>query len=168
MKVDSIKEKIESFWDDLAEGWRHLRQIATGALTRFKTEESTNLPQKSAIDDRSLLPGRSWAMIGGDVFEDARRLVVRLELPGMEKEQIEIEVHQRNLLVAGEKRFESETSDGRWRVMQCAYGSFVRKVPLPCAILSDQARASYKNGVLRIELPKAQPGQPKRQSIRIA
>lgn len=165
MKVEAIKEKLESFWDDLAEGWRHLSQAASGALTRFQTGQSTNLPQQASVDDQSYAPERSWAMIGGDLFEDEHKLVVRLELPGMAKDQLHVEVADSSLLVTGEKRFQSESSEGRWRVMQCAYGSFVRKVPLPCPVLPDKAQASYKRGILRVELPKTSPGLPEKIKI---
>lgn len=167
MKVDSIKEKLESFWDDLAEGWRHLSQVASGALTSFKTSASTNLPKKSSLDHLPFTGGRSWAMIGADLFEDDDKLVIRLELPGMDKAQIGVEVLEDALLVSGEKRFQSESTEGRWRVMQCAYGSFERQVPLPCAVMADKSKARYKNGILRVELPKVNPGQPKKLSIKV-
>jgi HSP20 family protein len=168
MKVDAIKEKLESFWDELAEGWRHLSQVASGALTRFKSGDSTNLPEHNTLDDHAQSSGRSWTLIGGDLFEDEHKLVVRLELPGMDKEQISAEVREGTLLVSGEKRFQRESSEGRWRVMQCAYGSFTRSVPLPCAVLAEQSQASYTNGILRVELPKAKPGKPNRLDIRVS
>ena len=161
MKLDSLKESVGSLLDNLAEGWRHLTQSAAGALTRFRAGEKTNLPEQESVDDVFYLPPRGWAMLGGDVFEDDRRLVVRLEVPGMEKQDMEIEVRDDALVVSGEKRFERDSTEGRWRVMQCAYGSFHRVVPLPVRVLADQARASYKNGILRVELPKATPGRPK-------
>jgi HSP20 family protein len=107
-------------------------------------------------------------MIGGDVFDDDRRIVVRLEVPGMSKQDFDIEVLDEVLLVRGEKRFERESSEGRWRVLQCAYGSFSRRVPLPVKVLPDKASASYRDGVLRIELPKAEPGRPKRVNVRVS
>ena len=70
------------------------------------------------------------------------------------------------VVISGVKRFERESSQGRWRLMQCAYGSFRRTVPLPAAVKSDSAKATYKNGVLRVELAKANPGSPK--GIKIA
>ena len=107
-------------------------------------------------------------MLNGDLFEDESRLVVRLEVPGMSKEDICIEVSDEAVVISGEKRFESENSQGRWRVMQCAYGSFRRVVPLPTAVKTDEVRASYKNGVLRVDLPKAKPGQPKGTTIKVS
>jgi HSP20 family protein len=52
--------------------------------------------------------------------------------------------------------------------MQCAYGSFVRVVPLTAEVLADNAHATYRNGVLRVELPKAEPGKPKSVTIKVA
>lgn len=167
MKLESLKEGVGSLWDNLSEGWRHLTRSAAGALTRFKAGEKTDLPAKAEVDDTSWLPSRGWAMLGGDVFEDDKRLVVRLEVPGMDKEDIAIEVRDDALVVFGEKRFERESTEGRWRVMQCAYGSFRRVVPLPMPVLADQARATYKNGVLRVELPKTEPGRPKAITIKV-
>ena len=165
MKLESLRESVGSLLDNLADGWRHLTQSAAGALTRFRAGEKTELPESESVDDVSYLPPRGWAMLGGDVFEDETRLVVRLEVPGMEKQDMEIEVRDDALVVSGEKRFERESTEGRWRVMQCAYGSFQRVVPLPVRVLADQARASYTNGVLRVELPKATPGKPRPVTI---
>lgn len=167
MKFEDLKENVGSLWDNFAEGWRHLAASARGALTSFKPGEKTNLPASGEIDDVLYLPGRGWAMLGGDVFEDTDRIVVRLETPGMAKDDIAIDVHQDALVISGEKRFERESSQGRWRVVQCAYGNFRRVVPLPVEVKVEEARASYNNGVLRVELPKARPAQPKGVRIKV-
>lgn len=167
MKLESLKDSVGSLLDNLAEGWRHLTESAAGALTRFRAGDRTDLPPRAEVDDATYLPTRGWAMLGGDVFEDDKRLVVRLEVPGMDKQDINLEVLDNALVVSGEKVFERETSEGRYRVMQCAYGSFRRTVPLPVAVRGDQARATYKNGVLRVELPKAEPSQPRAFAIRV-
>lgn len=159
MKLDSLKENFESLWDNLSEGWRHLRSSASGALTSFKPGEKTDLPAPAEVDDELYQTGRGWAMLGGNVFEDEDRIVVRLEVPGMSKEDIDIEARDDALVISGEKRFERESSQGRWRVMQCAYGSFRRVVPLPAQVKIDAARATYNSGVLRVELPKSKPGK---------
>ena len=167
MKMEDLKENIESVLENVTEGGRHLWQSATGAFTRFKSGEKTDMPATNKVDDASYVPSRGWAMLGGDVFEDERRLVVRVEIPGMTKEDINIDVLNDALIVSGEKRFERESQDGRWRMMQCAYGSFRRVVPLPVAVKAEGAVASYKNGVLRVEIPKAEPGKPKVVSIKV-
>jgi len=167
MKLETLKENLGGFWDNLAEGWRHLRQSAGEALTRFHPGEKTNMPVRAEVDDDAYLPSMGWSMLGGDMFEYDKRLVVRLEVPGMEKEDLDIQIHDGTLLVSGEKRFERESSEGRWRVMQRAYGSFRRAVPLRVPVKADQARASYRNGVLRVELPKREPGAAKVVSINV-
>lgn len=167
MKLESLKENFGSLWDNLAEGWRHLRSSAAGALTVFKPGEKTNLPNSADVDDDFFLPSQGWAMLNGEVFEDENRLVVRLEVPGMSKEDIDIEVRDDALIMSGEKRFENESSQGRWRVMQCAYGSFRRVVPLPTPVKVDETHAFYKNGVLRVDLPKATPGKPRQVTIKV-
>jgi HSP20 family protein len=167
MKLESIKEGVGSFLDSVAEGWHHLRESAANALTRFKPSEGSLLPDKAAVDDPFYFPMISWSMLGGEVFEDETRVVVRLEVPGLDKTDLDIEVHEGMLIVKGEKRFERENTDGRWRVMQCAYGTFRRVVPLSSLVLAEQADATYKNGVLRIELPKAKPQKPSRHTIKV-
>lgn len=167
MKLEHMKESVQSFWDNVAEGWRHLWHSASGALTRFKPGDSTDLPAAAEVDDISWLPSRGWSMLGGDVFEDDKRLVVRLEVPGLEKEDIDIQVTDDALIVSGEKRFQKEDTQGRWRVVQCAYGSFRRVVPLPLPVKAEAARASYRNGVLKVELPKQVEGQPRAISVKI-
>ncbi|MFN7087521.1 MAG: Hsp20/alpha crystallin family protein [Burkholderiales bacterium] len=168
MKLDNLKESFGTLWGSVADGWRHLWQSAAGALTRFKPGEKTDLPAPAEVDDASYLPGRSWAMLGGDVFEDDKRLVVRLEIPGVQKENINIELLDDSLVVSGEKRFEREETQGRWRVMQCAYGSFRRVVPLPARVKAESARARYRNGVLRVEMLKATPSRPRAVTIKVS
>ncbi len=167
MNMDDIRQGLNSFWGSVSEGWQHLRQSASSALTGFKPREQTNLPAKSDVDDMFYIPSGSWSMLGGNLFEDDRRVIVQLEIPGLDKDDLEIELQGNILMVSGEKRFERESTEGRYRVLQCAYGNFQRAMPLPVAVMSDQARASYKNGVLRVELPKAQENAPRKMSIKV-
>ncbi|HZV97613.1 MAG TPA: Hsp20/alpha crystallin family protein [Methylophilaceae bacterium] len=167
MKLESLKENVSSIWDTVAEGWRYLTESASSALTKFRPSSRSNLPEENEIDDRNFQAGQSWAMLGGDVFEDDKRIVVRLEIPGMRKDNIDIEVSNNTLVISGEKSFEKEETEGRWRVMQCAYGAFRRSIPLPTETIENEAQATYKDGVLRIELPKQTPSKPKTKRIEI-
>ena len=167
MRLDEIKQGLSSFLGSVAEGWQHLRQSASSALTGFKPGELTNLPARGDVDDAFYLPSAGWSMLGGDLFEDDRRIVFRLELPGMEKSDLEVEVQGETLVVRGEKRFEREDTEGRYRVLQCAYGSFRRAVPLPAAVLMEQAKASYENGVLRVELPKVDMDNRPKMTVKV-
>jgi HSP20 family protein len=167
MKVEELKQGLSSFWETVGQGWQHLRQSASNALTRFKPGEQTNLPAKTDIDDMFYIPSGTWSMLGGNLFEDDNRVVVHIEVPGLDKENLDIDVHGTTLTVRGEKQFERESTQGRYRVLQCAYGAFQRSIALPAEVVADQARAAYKNGVLRIELPKALAGAPRRHTVKV-
>ncbi len=168
MILNDLKQGFTSLWDTMAEGWQRLRQSAAGALIRFVPADPASLPGKGEVDDDFYLPSQGWALLGGDVFEDERRLVVLIDVPGMKKEEFKIVVLDDTLVVSGEKRFEREANEGRYRVLQCAYGSFRRAVPLPTRVLPDQAKATYVDGVLKVELPKAYPGKPESHTIRVS
>ncbi|MEZ5613654.1 MAG: Hsp20/alpha crystallin family protein [Rhodocyclaceae bacterium] len=167
MKLDDLRQGLAGVWDSVTEGWHRLRASAADALTAFRPSERNPLPQAGEVDDADYLPAARWAMLAGNVFEDERDIVVRLEIPGMEKEDFRIEVEDGLLTVSGEKRFERERGEGRYRVFECAYGAFHRSVPLPASVDAARGRARYRNGILRIDLPKRIPSRPKGTSIRI-
>jgi HSP20 family protein len=127
----------------------------------------TKLPASADIDLPATLSARGWGLIGADVFEDQRRLVVRMELPGMAREDFQIDVLPDVLTVRGEKNFEPVETEGRWRVLQRAYGAFQRRIPLPVAVKVDEVRATYRGGVLAIELPKAEIAPPQAVNVRV-
>jgi HSP20 family protein len=167
MTPNDWKTGWQNVLENMAEGWRRLWNSAGSALTRFKPGKRTNLPEAREIDDDAFLSEECWSMLGSDVFEDERRVVVRLEVPGLQKDDFDIEVSNDSLTVRGEKRFERESTEGRWHVLQCAYGSFQRSFALPAKVRADEAQARYQNGVLRIELPKASPGAPAKIRVRV-
>lgn len=164
-ELAELKQGLEEVWESVSEGWRRLRESAAGALTRFKPGEKSSLP--ADVSDDLYLPSPGWALLAGDVFEDDKKVVVRLEVPGMEKDDFDIEVRDDALIVRGEKRFEREESEGHYRVLQCAYGTFHRVVPLPAPVIASKAKATYRNGVLKIELPKSESAKAKAIEIKV-
>ena len=162
-KVNEWKEGIGHAWESLAEGWRDLNQRAAGALTKFRP----GAPGSRDCGDEEMPRITSWGFLAADVFDDDDRIVVRLEAPGMRKDDFHIALHDDVLVIKGEKRFERENTEVRWRVLQCAYGSFRRAIPLPCPVKNEEARASYKNGVLRIELPKRAISKPQGYRVKV-
>ncbi|MCS7100702.1 MAG: Hsp20/alpha crystallin family protein [Burkholderiaceae bacterium] len=149
--LTEFKRGLEQAWDALAAEWRQLRARAASALTRFTRTGGSTLPAEVVTE----VPPMDWGLLAVDVFDDDERVVVRLEAPGMRKDDFRIEVRDDVLWVEGEKRFEQESTRGRYRLMQCAYGRFQRAIGLPVPVQGDKARATYRDGVLRIELPKA-------------
>lgn len=167
MNLNELKQSFSTLWDSMAEGWQHLRQSASSALTGFKPGQETGLPERKHVDDMFYIPSGTWSMLGNNLFEDENRVVVQLEIPGMSKRELEVEIQENLLVVRGEKRFQREDTEGRYRVLQCAYGSFERVVTLPAAVRSEQAVATYTDGVLRVELPKLSASAPERHSVKI-
>lgn len=168
MKFDDLRQGFGSLWDTMSEGWDRLRHTAAGSLTRFRPGEKTALPPREEVDDVFYLPQHGWSMLGGDVFEDEQRIVVRIEAPGLEREDFDVQVHDGQLQIRGEKRFEREGTEGRWRVLQCAYGAFQRNVQLPVPVRGDEAQASYRNGVLKVTLPKAERTPPRKVDVKVS
>lgn len=167
MNLDELKQGLSSLMDSMSGGWQHMRQAASSALTSFRPSDQTNVPEKGDVDDMFYIPSGTWSMLGANLFEDNKRIVVRLEIPGIDKNDIDIEVLDNRLVVRGEKRFEREASEGRYRTLQCAYGAFERILPLPVPVVPDQAKAAYSNGVLRVELPKQDPGTPHKVRVKV-
>ena len=150
-------QKLARVWDSLAEGWRDLMSRSAGALTHFRRK-----PSGGAVE---VIPADAprWSLLAGDVIDAGRELVVRLELPGVAKEDCQIHVDGDTLYVRGEKRSESSFSDGDSHVRQCAYGLFERVVPLPRKVRAERAQANFRHGVLTVRLPAEEP-----RRIRIA
>ncbi|MEX6502611.1 Hsp20/alpha crystallin family protein [Pseudomonas zhanjiangensis] len=182
-KLNELKHGLEDTWHSLGEGWRHMRERASGALTRFTpagkhkaeaggmtTGSDATAPDAAApgamAPNEVEFPSANWAMLAGDLFEDTDKFVVRLEVPGLDKQDLDIEVRSDVLIVRGEKRYERESAEGQYRIRQCAFGSFHRSIPLPTPVLADKTSASYRNGVLRIELPKAEQARGRRIEVR--
>ncbi|MET1081135.1 MAG: Hsp20/alpha crystallin family protein [Pseudomonas sp.] len=175
-----LKQGLEGTLRTVGEGWRHLREQASGALTRFTPAgrpgadkgvaeggpKADSPPQKTTSLSEWQFPSAGWALLAGDLYEDDSKLVVRLEIPGLDKDQLDLEVRDDNLIVRGEKRLDEQASDGHYRIRQCAYGSFHRSIALPRAVKADQAKAEYRNGVLRIELPKSERHQGRRIEVK--
>lgn len=159
--TEQFRQGAEQAIESLSEGWRELKAKASGALTRFRSEEARD----GEGDAGTLASFGRWAYLAADVHEEDDRIVVRLEAPGMRKDDFDVEVRGTTLQVRGEKRVDRETRRGGYHVVQCAYGSFRRDVPLPVDVQADQARATYRDGVLRVELPKAEGARRTRISI---
>ncbi len=89
-----------------------------------------------------------------DVIERDAEVVVRAEVPGFEREDLEVSVSDRSVTVKGEHRQESKEEEGEFYRSEITTGSFSRSVPLPSDIDADKAEASFKNGILELTLPK--------------
>jgi HSP20 family protein len=102
-----------------------------------------------------------------DIFETEDKVVLKAELPGLRKEDIEIQVRDNTLTLKGEKKFEKEVKEESYHRVERAYGSFQRSFTLPSTIKQDAIEASFKDGILEISLPKAEEAKPKQIKIQV-
>ncbi len=104
-----------------------------------------------------------------DVNEDEKAVHVKAEMPGLEEKDIEVTLKDRMLTIAGEKKEEKteENKKSNYRYCERRFGSFSRTIELPEGINIEAVNASYKNGILEIELPKSEAAQPKKINIAV-
>jgi HSP20 family protein len=154
----NLGQEIGRAWDKLTEGWRELLSRSSAALTHFGHHKDS----KAGGDKQagSALAGfPRWGLLAGEVEETAGEVVVRIELPGLDKQDCQVSIEGNLLQLRGEKRFERETHNSTYHMMERAYGAFQRTIPLPRNVSVDHARASFSHGVLTVRLPKAEPGR---------
>lgn len=154
--LDSLKQTRHAFgrefnraWETLSDGWHELLSRSSNALTHFTRHKED---EQKSIGELATFP--NWSLLAGELEETGKDIMVRVELPGMDKEDCQIRIEGNVLYLSGEKRFERETKDSTYHVMERAYGAFRRSIPLPRNVNVDKAEASFKNGVLTIRLPK--------------
>ena len=101
-----------------------------------------------------------------DIAEDDAKYVVTVELPGTKREDITVEAHEGVLTIRGEKRSEREEKKEQSRWVERTYGSFSRSFTLPANAETERVSASFREGVLTIEVPKAEEAKPRAISIK--
>ncbi|HEU5393475.1 MAG TPA: Hsp20/alpha crystallin family protein [Candidatus Methylomirabilis sp.] len=100
-----------------------------------------------------------------DIYETPDRVVMKAELPGLTREDIEINVRDNTLSLRGERKFEKDVKEENYLRIERAYGSFQRSFTLPATIQQDKIKAVFKDGVLEVTLPKAEEAHPKQIKI---
>lgn len=119
------------------------------------------------------LPARDSGLFSGwspalDVFDDKESVVVKVELPGLKKEEINLSLHDGVLTVSGDRKRETEKKEGESFRSERYFGKFQRSVTLPTAVDSAKVTAAYKDGVLTVELPKAEEAKPKQIEVSVS
>lgn len=100
-----------------------------------------------------------------DIFETADSIVMKAELPGVSRANIDIQVRDNTLTLKGERKFEREVKEENYLRIERSYGAFQRAFSLPTVIQQDKIRAVFKDGVLEVTLPKAEEAKPKQVKI---
>jgi len=103
-----------------------------------------------------------------DILERQDHLVIRAEVPGVRKEDMDIRIENGVLTLHGERKEEKETKDVNTHLVERVYGSFTRSFSLPTTVDSSKVSAVYKDGVLEVTVPKVETAKPKRVEIMVA
>ncbi len=148
--LQQIRKGIGRAFESIQEGWQQLRERTSHALTHFSlshSNEDREQQQLEAVSPR-------WGLLAAEMRESDDEILVRLEIPGMERDQFDISLHDDVLVIRGEKHIQREESRGRYHIMERAYGRFERAIPLTASVDDEAVSAKYRKGVLTIRLPK--------------
>jgi HSP20 family protein len=103
-----------------------------------------------------------------DVYETDEKVVVTVELPGIEAEDVEVSVEDSTLSVSGRREFTSEVTEESYHRIERRYGSFSRAISLPPQVDTGKVEAHYEDGILTIEVPKLEKAKPKKIQVKAA
>jgi HSP20 family protein len=109
--------------------------------------------------------GMARLVPAADLIENKDNFVVTAELPGIRKEDIKVTVQNNMLIISGEKKKETENKGDTWHRVERSYGSFNRTFDLPALIDANKINAEFKDGILRVHLPKVEEAKPKEIAI---
>jgi HSP20 family protein len=137
--------------------WDPFREVATlqnrvNSLFREMNEGDTPLTNASFVP-------------AVDIYEDPKKVVLKLEVPGMEEKDLDIRVENHTLTVKGERKFEEDEKEENFHRIERRYGAFFRAFTLPSTVDTENVQASYNAGILKLELSKKPEAQPKQIKV---
>jgi HSP20 family protein len=103
-----------------------------------------------------------------DIYEDAKKVVLKLEVPGVDQKDLDIRVENHTLTVKGERKFEADEKEQNFHRIERRYGTFFRAFTLPITVDTESIKANYEAGVLKLELSKKPEAQPKQIKINVS
>ena len=103
-----------------------------------------------------------------DISEDEKEWLVKADLPEIKKEDVKVTVEDGVLTITGERKFEKEVKEKKYHRIERAYGTFLRSFALPDAADGSKVAAEFKDGVLKVHLPKSEKAKPKEVEVKVA
>ena len=137
--------------------WYPVREVAT------LQDRVNSLFQDFAGDGQTVTAAAFAPAV--DVYENGEKVVLKLDIPGIKEEDLDIRVENQTLSVRGERKFESEEKEENFHRIERRYGSFFRSFSLPTTVDTENVQAGYKDGVLKLELKKKASAQPRQIKI---
>lgn len=124
-------------------------------------------PARPASGGQEPMTVTEWAP-AVDIVEDDKEWLVKADLPEVKKEDVKVTVEGGVLTVTGERKFEKEEKDKKYHRIERSYGSFLRSFVLPDEADCTQVNAEFKDGVLKVHLPKSEKAKPKSIEVKLS
>ncbi len=136
--------------------WEPLREMVTlrQAMDRLLQDSFVNIPRGDGVEGNAFVPAV-------DIIETADKIGIKAAVPGIKPDDIDINVTVDGVTIKGETRSENEVKEENYVRRECRYGTFARTIALPPGLKIDRAEATVDNGVLTLEIPKAEEVKPK-------
>jgi len=141
--------------------WEPFREFSTlqDRLNRL-FQQSVGESREEALTTSSFAPAV-------DVYEDDHQVTLKIEVPGIDKEDIDVRLENNTLTLHGERKLEKEEKEENYRRVERQYGSFTRSFTLPQTVDAEGVSAQYDKGVLKIKLNKKAEAKPKQIKISV-
>jgi len=145
--------------------WEPFRDLVglQDRMNRLFDESFRGLNRGSGDEDWSL---GAWAP-AVDIFEQDGNIVLNAELPGIDAKDVDIRLENNVLTLRGERKVDNEVKRDNYHRVERAYGTFTRSFTLPTVVDQEKIKAEYKDGVLKVVLPKREEAKPKQISISV-
>ncbi len=150
---------------------RRLLPVRRQNLPESRSGTRSPMDMFDMFEDMFRSPARGFEEFGSEfvptveVSEKENEIIVRAEMPGLNPEDIAIQVENNNLILSGEKKREEKDEKENYVHMECSYGRFYRAIPLRGDVDPEKIKAKFKNGVLTVNVPLAEGAKPRKISI---
>jgi HSP20 family protein len=140
--------------------WRHMRDLST-------IQDEINRMFDDCVVNHDRETGMAKIYPASDIVESKDSFEISIELPGLKKEDVKVTLQNNMLTISGEKKVESESREHTFHRVERTYGSFYRSFELPMPVDPGKIQADFKDGILKIGLPKVEEAKPKEIAISV-
>ncbi len=140
--------------------WKELEEMEKRLSTLW------GRPPAKTGGEREAISVAEWSPLV-DISEDDKEYIIKAELPEVKKEDVKLTVQDNVLSISGERKYEKEEKGKKYHRVERAYGSFLRSFTLPEDADGGKVSAEYKDGILKVHLPKAEKAKPKSVEVKI-
>jgi len=143
--------------------WDPFREFATiqDRMNRLFRDSYGNEGREEALTNTAFAPAV-------DVYEDEHTVTLKIEVPGIDEKDIDVQIENNTLTVHGERKFEKDEKEENYRRVERQYGSFTRTFTLPNTVEQESVQADYDKGVLKVKLAKKAEAKPKQIKVNVA